>query len=283
MKKSIVLLSLTTLMYGSTAFAGDGNPLQVRCYEADGVVTYHVTGCVPRSDISFYSQIGGGEMLQQVAVNSNGTVNVAWGGKIPPAFVLNVLDVNAAGIAGSGMVSFTGDKEFIINTETITNAGGNATIGWKAAVAHTDNYVFDVLKSVNGSDYAVVQTVKAQGYEISPYTFTDVTPTNGNATYQIRVRDIGNEVYYTSNPLFTDGVSGVSIYPTVAHTTINVRLDDNLSNGSYKVINMQGQVITSGVLDNSLYSLPVAQLPAGSYLIKVTNKGATTTQKFVKE
>ncbi len=285
MKKNIVLFCLTAILGPAyITLAQDNSPQQeVHWFEADGSVIYDVNGCVPGSDISFYSQQGGGRMLKQTAVNANGHASVIWKEKTVPAFVINVPGANAAGAAGTGIISYTENKDFTINSESLDNVGGNVILNWKAAVCHPDNFSFDILKSVNGGAYMVIQTVKAQGSDIDPYAFTDATQTNGSATYQIAVKDNSNNIYYTTHPLFTDGGSGVSIYPTVAHAAINVCLNDDVSNGSYKIVNMQGQVVTTGVLKSTRNSVAVNQLSAGNYLLEVWNKGNKTTQKFVRE
>ncbi len=283
MKKNILLLSFATLLCSTQySYAGDTNPVQVKCFEADGVTTYDVRGCVPGSDISFYSLQGGGQVMKEMAVNANGSTRLIWDQKAAPAFVLNILDANTAGITGSGMVSFTGDKEFIVNDMTIDNNSGNITLRWNAAVSQPENYTFEVLKSVNGAEYAVIQSVNSQSANMLPYSFTDVSQSADAATYMIRVVNTGKEIYYTSKPLYADGSNGISVYPTVTHTSINVRLN-NIHNSTYEIVNMQGQFVSSGALNNNQNSCSVANLPAGNYLIEVSAGGNTTITKFVKE
>ncbi len=284
MKKNIVLLSFATLLCSAQySFARDtANPIQVKCFEAEGVVVYDVRGCVPGSDISFYSQQGGGEIMKQATVNAGGTAIVNWNQNTMPAFVLNVLDANASGIAGSGMVTFTGDKEFTVNDVALDNNSGIVTLKWNAAVNKTGNYAFEVLKSVNGLDYSVIKSVDAQGAAMLPYSFTDASQSEGTATYEIKVKDNNNDVYYTSKPLYADG-KDVSVYPTVAHTSINVKLNDSRYS-TYHIINMNGQVIISGSLNNAINNCSIATLPAGNYMIEISTAGnKISSTKFVKE
>jgi hypothetical protein len=283
MKKKILLLSFASLLCSAQySFARDANPVQIKCFEADGALIYDVRGCIPGSDISFYSQQGGGAMMKELAVNATGNARVVWTQKSTPAFVLNVLNTNAAGIAGSGMVSFTGDKEFTVNDVALDNNGGNITLRWNGSVSHPGSYTFQVLKSVNGGDYSVIQSVNAQSAALLPYSFTDQSQTNGTAIYQVSIVNTSNETYYTSNPLYANGVNGINVYPTVVNTTINVNLN-SAGNSGYKIISMNGAVVTSGTLNNGQNACSVASLPAGNYLIEVSNAGKQTTTKFVKE
>ncbi len=283
MKKNILLLSFATLLCSAQySFAKDADPVQVKYFEADGVVVYDIRGCVPGSDISFYSQQGGGEIMKQATVNAGGTTRVNWNQNAMPAFVLNVLNANASGIAGNGMVSFTGDKEFTINDVALDNINGSVTLRWNGSVSQAGSYTFEVLKSVNGADWSLVESVNAQSAAMLPYSFTDPSQSNGTATYQIRVKNTNNDIYYTSNPLYADGGNGISVYPTVAHTTINVMLND-IRNSGYAILNMNGQVVTSGALNNAQTSCSIATLPAGNYLIEISTVSNKTTTKFVKE
>jgi hypothetical protein len=284
MNKNILLLSFASLLCGAQyTFAKDANPVQVKCFEANGALVYDVRGCVPGSDISFYSQQGGGDIMKELAVNASGSATVVWSQKASPAFVLNVLDVNSSGIAGNGMVSFTGDKEFTVNDVALDNNGGSITLRWNGSVTNPPSYTFEVLKSINGGDYTLVQSLNAQSASLLPYAFTDPSQSNGTtATYQVRVIDNGNNVYYTSNPLYADGINGISVYPTVVHSVINVSLNDKHSS-AYKIINMNGQLISSGSLSNGRNACSVAALPVGSYMIEVATTTNKTTTKFVKE
>jgi len=283
MKKKIIILGFASLL-GVTQYsvAGENNPLRVKCFETDGTITYDVKGCIPGSDISFYSTQGGGEMMNEVTVNATGNARVVWSRKNAPAFVLNVLSTNAAGIAGNGMVTFIGDKEFTVNDVALDNGGGNVTLRWNGAVNNVGNYTFQVLKSVNGGNWSVVQTVNAQSTALMPYSFTDQSESNASAIYELRVIDGTNEVYYTSNVLAADGSNGINVYPTVAHSTINI-LQNDTRNSSYRIMNMLGQVMVSGELSNTMNTCSVAGLPAGNYLVEVSNASSKTTAKIIKE
>jgi len=283
MKKKILILGFATLLCSvQYSFAGDANPMQVKCFEADGTTVYDVRGCVPGSDISFYSQQGGGAMMQELAVNALGHARVLWSQKATPAFVLNVLNTNSAGIAGNGMVTFTGNKEFIVKNVALDNNSGSVTLRWNGSVNIPGSYTFQVLKSENGSDWSVIQTVNALSNEVLPYSFTDQSQSNVAALYQVQVIDNTNDVYYTSGTLAANGLDGISVYPTIAHNSINILLNDT-RNASYKIVNMLGQVMASGTLNNTMSSCNVAALPDGNYLVEVSNAGKQTTTKFVKE
>jgi len=289
MKKKILLLGFAALFCSvQYSFAGDANsaqninPVKIACFEADGAIVYDVSGCVPGSDISFYSTKGGGAMMRELLADANGSAKVVWSQKTLPAFVLNASNKNAAGIAGNGMVTFTGDKEFTVNNVALDNNSGNVTVRWNGSVNKSGSYAFEVLKSVNNSGWSVIQTVSAQSAEVLPYSFTDVSQTNGTAVYQVRVVNTGNEIHYTSNPLYADGGTGISVYPTVAQSTVNVVLS-SATNSGYRIMNMNGQVVISGSLNIGQNACPVSGLPAGNYLIEVSNAGNKTTAKFVKE
>lgn len=90
-------------------------------------------------------------------------------------------------------------------------------------------------------------------------------------------------VNITSSAVRTDLSSAnftINIYPNpVKGEVLNVTMEE--SNATYRVINLLGQEISNGKIDNGTIS--VSRVPAGSYLLEVTSNEQTVVKRFVKE
>jgi len=85
------------------------------------------------------------------------------------------------------------------------------------------------------------------------------------------------------NPLVKTSVNEknqlFNIYPNPA--TASIRLDGNFEGYNFELIDMQGRTMNSGQLQNN--SIPLQDLPAGSYLLRLSNGSDLRIQKVMKE
>jgi chitodextrinase len=90
-------------------------------------------------------------------------------------------------------------------------------------------------------------------------------------------------VNITSSAVRTDIASAnftLNIYPNpVKGDVLNVTMEESIA--TYRVINLLGQEISNGKIDNGTIS--VSRVPAGSYLLEVTSNEQTVVKRFVKE
>lgn len=74
----------------------------------------------------------------------------------------------------------------------------------------------------------------------------------------------------------------ISVYPNPANQLVNVVLDQSVSNVSFKLFNVLGDVIVSKNLNKGQNTLSVADLPNGVYFYAILHDGATVeTKKLV--
>jgi chitodextrinase len=72
----------------------------------------------------------------------------------------------------------------------------------------------------------------------------------------------------------------INVYPNpVKGEILNISMEE--SNATYRVINLLGQEISNGKIDNGTIS--VSKVPAGNYLLEVTANEQTVVKRFVKE
>jgi len=280
MKKNILtLLGCTIISFGSIAKIN--TPINYTCYEVDGVTTYDVTGCVPGSSIVFYSKPWGGDILKEVTTDATGHANVVWGEQKPPAFVLNKPTANGNKVSGNGMVATTPGKDFVLYDLSLSNNDGSTTLSWAATFSNPERYIFEVLKTTSDAGYTVIKTIPAKFGDQASYLLSDCEPENGSGSYKVQIRATSGGILYASSLMHGSG-NKIMVYPTIARNVVHVKLSGN-ELGMYRVLDVQGKVLSTGTLSADQNSVDVSKLTAGNYVIQITSSDRKLTAKFVKE
>jgi hypothetical protein len=237
MKRNLLIFGFAILALQNHCFAiGGTNRINAFTFEAEGTQYYEVTGCVPGSDVAFYSTPQGGVELSRQATDYNGTLQVQGNKKFNPAFAVSIPNLNYANIAGTGMVAFIGSKEFTMGKLGTESDGENLTISWNAAVNDPGNYTFELLKSVNGIVFSSVTTQVAKSFNTTAYSFDDILASGIDAWYEVRISG-KNGLTYTTKPIYVNNGTGISLYPTITNDVINLQLSSSGRNPAYKIIN----------------------------------------------
>ncbi|WP_033961225.1 T9SS type A sorting domain-containing protein [Psychroserpens jangbogonensis] len=80
---------------------------------------------------------------------------------------------------------------------------------------------------------------------------------------------------------FDDISNSISIYPNPVASSLNIKIKDNNTNLSYKIINLLGQQIVSATLDKT--TIDVSNLKAGIYIIELTGDNKKGMKRFIKK
>ena len=140
-----------------------------------------------------------------------------------------------------------------------------------------------------------------EGYEIganvtdnSPGTyFLNLDDTNDYIKYQFEIYQIDNSgnqigtpinIYYIYDENLSvdkNQLTNTKIYPTVASSIININLKEN---ATAEIFNLQGKLVQTLQLKESLSSIDISTFSSGIYLIKLKGESNyTATKKFVKK
>lgn len=159
---------------------------------------------------------------------------------------------------------------------------------WSTA-GEEDAASFDIERSSDGRTFSAIGNVAAAGTTttIRRYRFYDRLPIEGVNYYRLKQKDHDGRFDYSQVILIRrSGLVMVSIFPNPAKRELQIRLNGPADNGLVKtdIIDMQGRVVaTRQQLRDNVMTMPVASLPAGLYLIRITWNNKTTTYRFVKE
>lgn len=283
MKKNILIFVVTLISFSGNSFATDNTKsLRAVYYEVEETLVYEVSGCVPGSDIAFYSNRGGGVHMKDATVDNNGCGRIIADKKFTPALVANTDHKNGTGVAGSGTVCMIGEKEFALNNMQIESDERKILLSWDVSVRDKNEYVFEVLKSTNGAAYELQTTLMPSALAMVSYSYTDDVKSDDFVSYEIRISG-KNGVNYTSRPLIPGNGDDFLLYPTVTTDQVYIRVNDRMQTASYNIIDMQGKTVMSGKLDGMQSGISVKSFAAGDYIFQVATPGQKSIKKFVKQ
>lgn len=102
-----------------------------------------------------------------------------------------------------------------------------------------------------------------------------MNPTNGNVlNYRIQSNYVVNVPEYASD-------YAVTLYPNPANDVMTITGEVN---ARWEIRNMEGRVVSTGVLRNETEQIDIASLAAGVYVMQVTNTNGTSGhRKFVRQ
>jgi len=175
------------------------------------------------------------------------------------------------------LLSFTGEP-----------LGDRNRLEWSTA-GEEDAASFDIERSSDGRTFSAIGNLAAAGTtsSIRQYQFYDRAPIEGANYYRLKQNDRDGRFDYSQVILIRrSALVTVSIFPNPAKRELQIRLNGPAGNDPVKadIIDMQGRVVVTQQQprDNTM-TIPVASLPAGLYLVRITWNNNTTTYRFIKE
>lgn len=121
------------------------------------------------------------------------------------------------------------------------------------------------------------------------YSKINLTGRTAGETVYIRVWEYGNDeeeafsISAWSPTLSVPGFNNANFkaYPNPVSNILNLSYDQNISDVS--IFNLLGQNVVSKTINDTNGTIDMSNLPAGSYLVKVTAEGQTKTIKVIKQ
>jgi hypothetical protein len=159
---------------------------------------------------------------------------------------------------------------------------------WSTA-GEEDAASFDIERSSDGRTFSAIGNVAAAGTtsSIRQYRFYDRAPVEGANYYRLKQKDRDGRFDYSQVILIRrSGLITVTIFPNPAKRELQIRLNGPADNGPVKtdIIDMQGRIlVTHQQTRDNVITMPVASLPAGLYLIRITWNNKTSTYRFIRE
>ncbi len=169
---------------------------------------------------------------------------------------------------------------------------GTAVLLWKTGY-ETDIDYFVIERSFDGRVFTSIgqQASLGNSQEETAYNFIDEEVKGAEAYYRIKAVDLDGTVSYSTvrsvNWQTSNGLE-VTLYPNPATSVLYLSLaTTNLSELSWDIQNLQGQVLQQGnyptPITAEILELPLANLPAGAYLLRLRSPKGESKLTFVKE
>lgn len=165
----------------------------------------------------------------------------------------------------------------------------NSTLLSFSTASERNNERFEIERSADGRRFEVIGTVKGAGdsQETLHYQFSDLQPLRGLNYYRLKQVDTDGAFSYSPVVSVQFGTTnGLSVFPTPATETMNVRLETSLSSDApWQVIDMGGRVLLNGLFEAEQqdFQIPVSTLNAGAYVLRITAGNGVLTQQFRKQ
>jgi|GEM_PF-4181024 len=266
------MLILGALIITTSCYAQQGSSFRV-----EQTTFYEVKSCVPNSDLLFYSKNNGGKMLRRATTDERGYVLVEADKQFTPAFALSDQYKNKKGVAGNRVLTRFDRKEFAIEGIGIAEKAGLVQMSWRADINPDEAITFEVLKSTDGTDYTVAETLPAAGNGMQQYIYSDNSGTGG--LYKIRIVNAMLGPRYTTDVLVVP--DQLKVYPTIASGTINVSVPADYRNAEWHIIDTKGQTMLKGAVSAEAMSINIASFATGSYYLLIKGTPGRLMGKFI--
>jgi len=142
---------------------------------------------------------------------------------------------------------------------------------------------FDVEHSTNGSDFIAIGKVNAKGNSTSKqfYTYTDIKAPQGMIYYRLKMVDLDNSYTYSRI------IASLDLFPNPVINALQVQLaSKQKETAAIFIADASGKKVWSGSIQltegNNATSIPVVQLPKGTYYFTFENKEGKETKAFIK-
>lgn len=114
-------------------------------------------------------------------------------------------------------------------------------------------------------------------------SFTDNTEDCGIQSYQIKAVDsINGNGASSSVQTFRNCLQKSELYPNPSSGLFNFQMPDGATKASYKLFNVNGQMVDQGEIGSYRFTFDLAYLPKGMYVMKIVHEMGSETLKLMR-
>lgn len=197
---------------------------------------------------------------------------------------LSAGDVGPDAVAQSYSYVLTGALPVKITRFDAKKENGFTRLVW--LTTGEDNEIrYEIEWSTTGSDFNKTGEVAAtRNSSLQQYLFDDLSHTTGNNFYRLKIITQDGRFRYSAI-VAVNYTAGVKIYPNPVTERLYVELDASAKQTRVQLLSADGRTVyaVAGNQDR-LLNIPVAGLPAGVYILQVTDKEKIlVNQKIIKQ
>jgi hypothetical protein len=143
---------------------------------------------------------------------------------------------------------------------------------------------FELERSENGKDYAVLTAVKANGHA-SEYNYTDAKPAQGKNYYRLAMIEANGKKQYSSvriADMGNDRTFSVVAFPNPVSDRLTLQAANKTATASVQLTDLTGKVLSQVQMTGDAVELDMSTVAAGIYLVRYTDGTHTELFKIAK-
>jgi hypothetical protein len=157
----------------------------------------------------------------------------------------------------------------------------SVSLEWETAT-EVNNDFFTIERSKFGLDWELIDTIRGAGNSTTTLTYkiTDLNPYYGTSYYRLKQTDYDGQFEYAdikSVDLGSDKPFNINVYPNPNTGTFTLESESICEN--YTIMNAQGRIVNSGIIENQHETISLEEEVVGVYYLSVENR----TLKIVKQ
>ncbi|HMU08574.1 MAG TPA: FG-GAP-like repeat-containing protein [Ferruginibacter sp.] len=146
---------------------------------------------------------------------------------------------------------------------------------------------FEIEKSLDGFNFHAIGSLPARNTAgIQSYSFTDNNAVNKKQFYRLKIKGVNGRLEYSNiQQLQNNGTTEILVFPNPVTDVLQIQLNRTYDKMNVSVINAAGQTVKQlNVVSPSgqIISVPVHDLPAGQYWLRLQNGGEKQVLQFLK-
>ncbi len=169
---------------------------------------------------------------------------------------------------------------------TATAKANIVGLNWETAT-EVNNRGFGVEKSIDGRNWSELTFVNASPSNVNgaKYSAVDQAPVQGMNFYRLRQTDLDGKFAYSAvrQVNFNGMADAISVYPNPSKGFVNVLVNPSSKKVTYSITNITGRSLKSGILltDGTVNKVNIQGLPAGVYMLQVTDENGSKTTRIL--
>lgn len=177
----------------------------------------------------------------------------------------------------------------LISFKAVSASDNSALLTWQTATER-DNAGFEVEKSSDGNKWMPIGFIPGQGtIQVQQhYSFIDRSPFSGMNYYRLKQLDHDGRFEYSgieSVAIENSKKNGVLLYPNPLNNsskqfTISF-LDEESNTGTLRLYSSAGQLILLENITSNPFQLSIADLPSGTYLLKINVENEVWNERLI--
>lgn len=166
----------------------------------------------------------------------------------------------------------------------------SALLHWKSKADDQHDFV-SIERSIDGQQFTEIGRVKprSRGASFEQYQFTDMDPAVGKNYYRLALVDKNGRKEFTKTVQISNLVTGsISAYPVPASDVLHLKTVLSAKTSvSITITDLTGRTLYStartGEKGLNAFTIPIAQLSNGMYMVRVSSPDDTNTLRFIKQ